>query len=72
MLLRTLLRIIINDIFVNNAVVRLLVRIVKICYDFIKKTHKKLKLKKSLPIKNVDTKRNVFFLSITGDKVDYA
>ena len=39
-------------------------------YNLCEIIHKDLKFKKSMPIKYTETKRDVFFLSVTGDKVD--
>lgn len=70
MILRTVLRVILNSVFVNNVFIRVLANCVKFYYDLFKNTPQTLKFKKSLPIKYSDTKSSTFFLSITGDKVD--
>lgn len=68
--LRTYLRIIVYKIFFNNIFVKTLAFIVKFYYNLFTKVPKILKFKKKMPIKYSDMKRNVVFLSITGDKID--
>ena len=70
MILRTLIRVILNNIFVNNVIVRTLANCVKFYYNLYKFIPQDLKFKKSMPIKHTETKRDVFFLSVTEDKVD--
>jgi ABC-type anion transport system duplicated permease subunit len=68
--LRTYLRMIVYKIFVNNIFIKTLLYIVNFYYNLFQKIPSAIKLKKSVPIKYTDMKRNVVFLSITGDKID--
>ena len=67
---RTYLRVIIYKVFVNNIFMKTLMCIVNFYYNLFQKTPSVLKFKKSMPIKYSDMKRNIVFLSITGDKID--
>lgn len=67
---RTYLRVIIYKIFVNNVFIRTVTSIVNFYYNLWSFMPSSLKFKKSMPIKYSDMKRNIVFLSITGDKID--
>ena len=67
---RTYLRMTIYKVFVNNIFIRTLACIVNFYYNLFQKIPSALKFKKSMPIKYSDMKRNIVFLSITGDKID--
>lgn len=68
--LRTYLRVIIYKIFINNIFIKVLSCIVNFYYNLFQKVPSALKLEKSVPIEYTDMKRNIVFLSITGDKID--
>ena len=68
--IRTYLRIIIYKIFINNIFIKTLAHIVNFYYNLWCGMSTRLKFKKSMPIKYSDMKRNIVFLSITGDKID--
>lgn len=67
---RTYLRVIIYKLFVNNVFIKTLTSIVNFYYNLWSFLPAKLKFKKSMPITYSDMKRNIVFLSITGDKID--
>ena len=67
---RTYLRVIIYKILVNNVFIRTLTSIVNFYYNLWSFMPSSLKFKKFMPIKYSDMKRNIVFLSITGDKID--
>ena len=68
--LRTYLRFVIYKIFFNNIFVKTLAWIVKFYYNVFTLVPKCLKFRKNSPMKYSDMKRNIAFLSITGDKID--
>lgn len=70
MALRTYLRVIIYKLFINNIFVKTLSGIVNFYYNLFEKIPKPLKFQKSMPIKYSDMKKDVVFLSITGDRID--
>ena len=67
---RTYLRMLIYKVFINNAFIKTLLWIVNFYYNLYKKIPSALKLKKSVPIKYSDIRKNIVFLSITGDRID--
>lgn len=67
--IRTYLRVIIYKIFVNNVFIKILTSIVNFYYNLWNFLPANLKFKKSMPITCTDMKRNIVFLSITGDKM---
>ena len=68
--LRTYLRMIIYKVFINNIFIKTLVWIVNFYYNLFNKIPSALKFKKSMPIKYTDMKKDIVFLSITGDRID--
>jgi hypothetical protein len=67
---RTYLRCAINALFVNNFFIQLIKHIVNFYYDLFTFVPEQLKVSKNVPIKNnVNTKNDIVFLSITGDKM---
>ena len=68
--LRTYLRMIIYKVFINNIFIKTLVWIVNFYYNLFNKIPSALKFKKSMPIKYTDIKKDIVFLSITGDRID--
>ncbi len=67
---RTYLRMIIYKVFINNVFIRALLWIVKFYYNLYQKIPFPLKFKKSMPIKYTDMRKEIVFLSITGDRID--
>ena len=70
MRIRTFLRIMFNDIFHENIVSRTISSLVKFCYEFSEPIQKELKYNNKMPLSMQDTKKNIFFQSISGDKID--
>lgn len=68
--LRTYLRMIIYKVFINNIFIKTLLWIVNFYYNLFNKIPSALKFKKSMPIKYTDMKKDIVFLSITGDRID--
>ena len=68
--LRTYLRMIIHKVFINNIFIKTLVWIVNFYYNLFNKIPTALKFEKSMPIKYTDMKKDIVFLSITGDRID--
>lgn len=68
--LRTYLRMIIYKVFINNVFIKTLLWIVNFYYNLFNKIPSALKFKKSMPIKYTDMKKDIVFLSITGDRID--
>lgn len=70
MRIRTFLRIMFNDIFHENIVSKTISSLVKFCYEFSEPIQKELKYNNKMPLSMQDTKKNIFFQSISGDKID--
>jgi len=70
MQIRTFLRIMFNNIFRNNVFVQTIKTFVNFCCEFDIINNKKLKYDKSMPLSMEDTKKNIFFQSIGGDRID--
>ena len=67
---RTYLRCAIHTLFINNFFIQLVKHIVNFYYEMFAFIPKQLKISKNVPIKhNVNTKNDIVFLSITGDKM---
>lgn len=67
---RTYLRIILNNIFINNLFTKVIMSVVNFYYNLLSFEEAILKFQNNVPLKYTDRKRNIFYLSITGDKVD--
>ena len=67
---RTYLRMLIYKVFINNSFIKTLLWIVNFYYNLYKKIPSALKFKKSVSIKYTDTRKDIVFLSITGDRID--
>lgn len=67
---RTYLRMLIYKVFINNSFIKTLLWIVNFYYNLYKKIPSTLKFKKSMPIKYTDMRKDIVFLSITGDRID--
>ena len=70
MQIRTFLRIMFNDIFHNNVVSKSISALVNFCNEFNVFGVKQLKYSQNVSLNMRDTKKNIFFQSITGDKID--
>lgn len=67
---RTFLRILLNDIFHNNIFSQVFSNLVNFCYEYNILSDKSLKYQQNVSLSMTDTKKNIFFQSITGDKID--
>lgn len=67
---RTYLRTLFNDIFRDNIFIKVLTKIVNFYCDIWFKDSKSIKLSQNLPITNLESKKVVFFQSVTGDEID--
>ena len=67
---RTFLRILINNIINNNILVKSIRNFVNFCCELDVMNYKTLKYNKSMPLSLKDTKKNIFFQSIGGDRID--
>ena len=70
MQIRTFLRIMFNNIFHDNIFVNVVRSIVNFCCEMDVINYKPLKYSKEMPLTMEDTKRNIFFQSIGGDRID--
>ena len=67
---RTFLRIMFNTIFHNNVIIRSIMALVKFCNEYNVFLGKELKYSEKMTLNMADTKKNLFFQSISGDKID--
>lgn len=70
MKIRTFLRIMFNDILRDNIISKTITSLVNFCYEFNVFGERPLKYNKNMSLNIMDTKKNIFFQSITGDKID--
>lgn len=70
MQVRTFFRIMFNNIIRNNVFVRVISSIVNFCCEMDTLNYKSLKYNKEMPLTLQDTKNNIFFQSIGGDRID--
>lgn len=70
MSMRTYLRTLFNDIFRDNIFIKVLTKIVNFYCDIWFKDPKSIKLSSNMPINNLESKKIVFFQSVTGDEID--
>ena len=70
MQIRTFLRIMFNNIIRDNIFIRVVNNFVNFCCELDTLNYKSLKYNKELPLSIEDTKKNIFFQSIGGDKID--
>jgi hypothetical protein len=70
MQIRTFLRIMFNNIIRDNVFVRTISSIVNFCCELDFMNYKRLKYSKEMPLSMEDTKKNIFFQSIGGDRID--
>lgn len=70
MLVRTYIRTLFNDIFKNNFVIKILNKIVNFyCNLWFERSHA-IKFPQNLPKTDIEENKKIFFLSVTGDKID--
>ena len=70
MQIRTFFRIMFNNIIRDNVFVRVISSIVNFCCELDVMNYKSLKYTKEMPLKTEDVKKNIFFQSIGGDRID--
>ena len=70
MQIRTFLRILLNKIFRNNVFARTIRSFVKFCCELDVMNYKSLKYNKSMSLPLEETKKNIFFQGIGGDRID--
>lgn len=70
MQIRTFLRIMFNNIFRDNIFARSVRAFVNFCCELDVLNYKSLKYNKSMPLSLEETKKNIFFQSIGGDRID--
>ncbi len=67
MILRTFLRTFFDTLFAKNPVIE---SFVNICYKNDKNKVKTIKFNSNVPITNIERKKEIFFQSVTGDRID--
>lgn len=67
---RIFLRILFNNLFRNNIFAQAISSTVKFCKEFGGFDCDSLKYDKKMPLSLSDTKKNIFFQSIGGDRID--
>ena len=70
MQVRTFLRIMFNNIIRDNIFVNVIRAFVNFCCELDIVNNKTLKYNKDMPLSLKDTKKNIFFQSIGGDRID--
>lgn len=70
MLIRTYLRTVLNDVFKNNVICSVLSKIVNFYFNLFTNHSRAIKFNQNLPILEVERKKQIFFQSVTGDKID--
>ena len=70
MQIRTFFRIMFNNIFRDNVFARVISSIVNFCCELDTIRYKSLKYSKEMPLTMEDAKKNIFFQSIGGDRID--
>lgn len=67
---RVFLRILFNNIFRNNIFARVISSFMNFCKEFEGFDYSSLKYDKKMSLSLSDTKKNIFFQSIGGDRID--
>ncbi|MBO6271371.1 hypothetical protein J6O48_01175 [bacterium] len=70
MQVRTFLRILFNKIIHDNIFVNVIRSFVNFCCELDVISYKQLKYNKEMPLSLKDAKKNIFFQSIGGDRID--
>ena len=70
MQVRTFLRILLNNIFRNNIFARTIRSFVNFCCELDVMNYKSLKYNRSMSLSLEETKKNIFFQGIGGDRID--
>lgn len=67
---RIFLRILFNNLLRNNIFSKTIISLVNFCKEFGGFNYSSLKYKKNMSLSLNDTKKNIFFQSIGGDRID--
>lgn len=67
---RTFLRIMLNNLIRDNVFINSVKAFVNFCCELDILNYKSLKYNKEMPLSMKDTKKNIFFQSIGGDRID--
>ena len=70
MQVRTFLRIMFNNLFHDNVIIRSVRAFVNFCCELDIMNYKSLKYNRSMPLSLEETKKNIFFQGIGGDRID--
>jgi len=70
MQIRTYLRIMFNSVFKDNIICKFVNYIVKFYCDMGIMGNNQLKFSQNVPLSYTEAKKNIFFQSIAGDKID--
>lgn len=70
MFIRTYTRTLINDIFKNNFLIKIIKNIVNFYCELWSKPQNTIKFDSNMSIKDMKEKKVLFFQSVTGDKID--
>ena len=70
MQLRTFFRILFNTLFRDNIFINVIKSFVNFCCELDVINYKSLKYNKEMPLTMKDAKRDIFFQSIGGDRID--
>lgn len=68
--MRTYIRTLFYDIFQNNFIVKFIYKFVNFYCNLRLKNPNDIKFSSNMPIKDVREKKQLFFQSVTGDKID--
>lgn len=68
--MRTYVRTLLNNLFGNNILAKLLSAIVNFYCKVLKKEPKSIKFSTNLPIEDLREKKTFSFQSVSGDKID--
>ena len=68
--MRRYIRTLFNDIFKNNFLIKFFSKIVNFYCKLWFKTPNAIKFSSNMSIKELKKKENLFFQSVTGDKID--
>lgn len=68
--MRTYIRTLINDILKNNFFAKIILKIVNFYFNLWFKTPNTIKFSSNMPINDMREKQQLFFQSVSGDKID--
>lgn len=68
--MRTYIRTLFNDIFINNFVIKLIIRIVNFYCKLWFPNAKTIKFPTNMSIRDLRERKKFSFQSVTGDKID--